>query len=389
MVETVTSEPVQRPPGYSPSGRSPRLTSIDFLRGCAATAVVLHHMVNWSTPPESTALYALHTVLDNGYLGVPLFFVISGFCIHMRWARRRAREHDPRLDFGDFWRRRLRRLYPPYFVMLCFSMGLVVAAYLLGRDTPLLAIYPEPRPAWIAFDFGLHALMLHGFDPVYDRAGGNPPFWTLAREEYFYLMYFALLAWRKRWGLAVSTAVVLVVGVAFTTALRPFIPDEPLWIAFVYSSAIALWIQWTLGMVAAEAYVGLFKLPRWCSNGLLVPVWAAVAALSEYGPDVLAAPLWGMTFFTLLNWCVRVEVEGRWPKWRIVAWLANVGIFSYSLYLIHNPVRAVLKQMLGPVKNTESAVVFLAVAALLVVASYVAAAVFFRLVERRFLNDAR
>jgi len=388
MAETVATQDSEAHSSARETGKGKRLVSIDFLRGSAATAVVLHHAINWRELPNSAPLNVLHAILDRGYLGVPLFFVISGFCIHMRWARRQAKSGQAVLDFGDFWRRRIRRLYPPYLVMLCLSMALIVAAYMLGREVALVTVYPEPRPAWMAFDFGLHVFMLHGLHPVYDRAGGNPPFWTLAREEYFYLMYFGLLAWRKRWGLVSAAVAVFVLGVAFTAVLAPIIPDDPVWVAFLYSSAITLWIQWTLGMVAVESYTGLYRLPRWCSSGLLVPVWAAVAVAGDRYANVLSAALWGMAFFTLLNWCVRVETEGRWSRSRIVAWLSGVGIFSYSLYLVHNPMRAIGKQMLGPLQNSENPIVFVVVAAFLTVVSFVAAWIFFRVVERRFLNDA-
>jgi peptidoglycan/LPS O-acetylase OafA/YrhL len=386
--DTVATERASAASAAESEGRSARLVSIDFLRGSAAVAVVLHHVINWREVPDSPVVGAVHAVLHRGDLGVPLFFVISGFCIHMRWARRHARNGERRLDFVDFWRRRIRRLYPPYLVMLCLSMGLIAVAYVLGREVALVALYPEPKPLWMLYDFGLHVFMLHGFHPVLDRAGGNPPFWTLAREEYFYLMYFALLAWRKRWGLASSAIAVFVLGVAFTLTLDRVLPADPVWERFLYSSAVTLWIQWTLGMVAVEAYVGLYTLPRWCSSGWLVPVWASLAVWSEGVTDTLGAALWGMTFFTLLNWCVRLEVAGTWPKSRVVAFLSSVGIFSYSLYLIHNPVRAVGKQLLGPVGNSEDPVVFLVVAAVFAVASYAAAIVFFRVVERRFLNHA-
>src|SRR5438128_198415 len=133
---------------------SPRLESVDFLRGVAALSVVCHHAINFgwgrNMPMGVPWFRALHAVVDRGDLGVPLFFVISGFCIHLRWARARAAGGSSPLELGSFWRRRLHRLYPPYFVALCASMALVVIAYLLGHETPLISRYPEPRPRWMA-----------------------------------------------------------------------------------------------------------------------------------------------------------------------------------------------------------------------------------------------
>src|SRR5690606_30666061 len=95
--------------------------------------------------------------------------------------------------FVAFWKRRFFRLYPTYLVVLCLSMLLVLGALILNPSVPLVQAYPEPRLSWIGLDFMAHLTMLHGLHPVFDRAGGNPVFWTLAREEYLYLLYFPLL----------------------------------------------------------------------------------------------------------------------------------------------------------------------------------------------------
>ena len=53
-----------------------------------------------------------------GYIGVFLFFVISGFCIHLQWAKAKANGVEPEIRFGSFWKRRIRRLYPPYIIAI-------------------------------------------------------------------------------------------------------------------------------------------------------------------------------------------------------------------------------------------------------------------------------
>ena len=349
--------------------------------------MVIHHAVLFDPLPDGAGrvVVALHTLLDYGHLGVPMFFVISGFCIHLQWARGHAMDSSYKLDFFAFWRRRIGRLYPPYFFALCLSMGLVVAAYLAGSSVPLVTQYPEPRPQWMAMDFFAHLTMLHGLHPVFDKAGGNGVFWTLAREEYFYLMYFPLLAWRLRYGAVRSVAFVLALGVAFPLVVGALLPAGSPWWSVVSTSAIALWIQWVLGMIAAEEYCGLRRLPRWTRQWLLVPVWAALAILSEGSFGVVSPVFWGLAFFTVLNSAVARERAGRWPTAFPARWLAGVGLFSYSLYLVHNPIRAVGKQLLRPIIPTDGIAGFALTAALLAIAGYYAGKVFFVLVERHFL----
>src|SRR5688500_19524117 len=96
-----------------------RLASIDCLRGIAALAVVLYHALLFGRYDmvEAPWFRAVAFFLGHGYLGVPLFFVISGFCIHLRWAQRHLRDRGDTVDFVSFWKRRIHRLYPSYLAV--------------------------------------------------------------------------------------------------------------------------------------------------------------------------------------------------------------------------------------------------------------------------------
>jgi peptidoglycan/LPS O-acetylase OafA/YrhL len=369
---------------------SDRARSIDFLRGSAAMAVVIHHAVLFGNrPPTETPWFqALFWVLTHGHLGVPLFFVISGFCIHMRWARQQAATGEARVDFLAFWKRRFWRLYPPYLVALVITMALVLVAIRMGSTAASITRYPEPRSLWIGIDFVAHVFMLHGFHPALDEAGGNPVYWTLAREEWLYLIYFPLLFWRRSWGTVPAVIVTFVLGIVLQVTMRPVFGDSDWW-RVINKSVITLWIQWSLGMLAAEAYVGLVKLPAWCRALWLVPVWAVLAEVNDAYDTPLTPALWGMTFFTLLNYCVTREQEGRWPNFALTNWLAHVGLFSYSLYLIHYPARYVMKTLMGPFAATRNPLLYLAGAVAITIGGYIAGWLFFLLIERHFLNAGR
>src|SRR5260221_12858434 len=152
-------------------------------------------------------------------------------------------------------------------------MGLVALAYILGKEVPLVSLYPEPRPRWMVLDFLSHLVMLHGVHPLFDKAGGNPPFWTLAREEYFYIMYFGLLLCRRYVGLLISFSMVVITGILFPLLMSAFLSQDSEWWSVINTSAIVLWVQWCLGMVAVEAYYGLIKLPKWCRSGWMIWGW--------------------------------------------------------------------------------------------------------------------
>src|ERR1044071_1569458 len=113
------------PPTISPDRK--RLRGIDALRGAAALGVVVYHAVVQGPHvlPNNVLQYPIRlvqSVSSFGYIGVFLFFVISGFCIHLQWARTKAAGSEPQIRFTAFWKRRIRRLYPPYMIaLLLFS----------------------------------------------------------------------------------------------------------------------------------------------------------------------------------------------------------------------------------------------------------------------------
>src|ERR1041384_865590 len=86
-----------------------RLRSIDALRGVAALGVVFFHAVEQgrNVVPNNLLEYPVRLVQfasSFGYIGVFLFFVISGFCIHLQWARAKAAGKQPDIRFGAFWK---------------------------------------------------------------------------------------------------------------------------------------------------------------------------------------------------------------------------------------------------------------------------------------------
>lgn len=114
---------------------SGRLQSIDALRGIAALGVVLYHAVMQTTNAVPNNLFhwpvkLLQFVSSFGYIGVFLFFVISGFCIHLQWAKARAAQEPQAIRFDSFWRRRIRRLYPPY--LIAFALFMLMAGLTTG-----------------------------------------------------------------------------------------------------------------------------------------------------------------------------------------------------------------------------------------------------------------
>lgn len=357
-----------------------RLRSIDFLRGLAALAVAFGHALTAAPYGFAGPFFeqlCLH-VMWIAVNGIPLFFVISGFCIHLGQVR-----HGGRFQFAAFWRRRLWRLYPTYFVVLVGSIGLLLVMWASGLGEEVLDRYPEPRLAWIGGDFVFHALMLHGFHPLFDQGAGNPSLWTLAREEYLYLMYPLLLLLRARLSWYAVATLLAALSIVMQYGLTQLVSTSDANWLLVFS-APALWIQWQVGVVAADAYRGQIRLPAFWSQARWIPVWMFLGYLFKPGTIFLA-----LAFFTAVNACARLELQGRWPATGIAGAIARVGLWSYSLYLVHFPVQTVALAISRRVIPEVGVAGFLTRAVLLTIVSCIAGRVLFSIVERHFVTLPR
>lgn len=328
--------------GSSASTNSLRLRGLDALRGIACVAIVLFHATDQSLKavPNNLLYYPVRLIqfaISQTYISVFLFFVISGFCIHLQWARKRADgEEKPKIPFGAFWKRRIRRLYPPYVIAL--AIYLLLTAVTVGLTITRFGVY----------DVVMHLLMLHNFD-FKTSYSINGIFWTLAIEEQLYLAYFLLLFMRIRWGWIRTLAVCLLARIGW------MILSHLVWLKTGFAlpvpeAAASHWFTWALGAVGVEAVYGIIKLPRWTRDLRIATVVITIASIiSAYLPSIskdtalhhvswfLIHPLWGLGFFIVINRIVIAE-QGWVREFKLPALIsifATLGLFSYSIYLTH------------------------------------------------------
>ena len=367
-----------------------RLNSIDALRGIAAVGVVFYHAIDQSEKavPAGLLHYPVRVVQfasSFGYIGVFLFFVISGFCIHLQWARARANNEQPQIRFGSFWKRRLRRLYPPYIIALILFF--LFTAMALGINVTRFFVY----------DVGMHLLMLHNLDP-WTAYSINGVFWTLAIEEQLYLAYFLLLFLRTRLGWTRTLIICLLSRAGW------MVFSHVVWLKTgigvpVPEAAASHWFTWALGAIGVEAWLGLLKLPRWSSNLKLATILIVVAsALSHYRPSIpkelvwhnvswfLIHPLWGLGFFMVVN--RMVLAEDAWLRNRrlpsLVSVFSTLGVFSYSIYLTHELTLMQSWRWTSPTLGQISNLFLIVIPSVIFFAW-----VFFWFCERPFMHKAR
>jgi peptidoglycan/LPS O-acetylase OafA/YrhL len=274
---------------------------------------------------ESLAFWVTLPV-QYGYFGVTLFFVLSGFCIHLPQARRFAGSGEDRLPLRVFAGQRVRRLYPAYFASIVFT-SLAMAAMPL-----MLAAWRGTLPDLVAA-LGLKAALVDAVFllPAFPSASTfNGVYWTLVYELQFYAVYPVLLYAFRRWGWMKLTVALFAIEAAYCAY-----PVEGRYIF------LSRWFEWYLGMLAAEGVSSKWRdVPARSLAVLGLGAGLVATVQSHLWPfrDLLL----GVGFVGVLVMCVRAEAAAdtgrRASASRLFKSLFVVGGFSYSLYLIHVPV---------------------------------------------------
>lgn len=314
---------------------------IDQLRGFAALAVVLCHVKGSAesvvVDPAQQPLYWLSGLMGWGYLGVPLFLVISGLCIHLPAASAAAAGRPARPDWGRFFRRRFWRLYPPH------AAALVLAGVLLFASRGELPV------GWrVVLSEGL---LVHTLHPA-TFAGLNPPDWTLALEMQLYLAYplvFLLFARFGGWiGLGIVAAATLLFRVSLTFDWVPAALGNVAWEIF-----LARWVEWGFGAAIALWAAGRLTVPRILRTPVVAITTLAIAVAAEWemwrpGMYSIKEPLYGLAFALVVVTILDRERRGRPARLPALGrWLGEVGVYSYSLYLVHRPLQLAFEPIVG------------------------------------------
>ena len=275
---------------------------IDVLRFLAACWVALMHF----NQPVSAINNWYRNFISLGYLGVPVFFVISGYCVYL------AAEHSS--SAKDFIVRRFFRIFPPYwFSILIVVFAVILSIILLGHND--VTILPKTM-AGILETLTLFVVPLTKVQVI------NWVYWTLVFEIFFYLIiwFSLLLSFRLRsfWLIAISI-------------LPLVIPVHEYWFFFF----IKHWPEFCVGLIVYR----LLHHPK-------TEIWqnAALVLLTIWG--LFTIPLLDYIPLTSVIIALLIVVNHYSPlkKTRLSQW----GDYSYSIYLIHVPIGVFI---LGAVKQ--------------------------------------
>jgi peptidoglycan/LPS O-acetylase OafA/YrhL len=374
-----------RPLSLTPP-RCPRYASLDLWRGVACLFVLLHHATMYAHFGSETAdagsalageVVAVTSVL---WLGVPLFFVISGYCISATADATRRRGHP----LTTYFIRRFRRIYPPYWA------ALVVLVVLTGVVDRFLApglwsddYFGIPQPDSLTVWQWLGNLTLTE-KWRWHLVGGPPQLfhglsWSLCYEEQFYAVVGLLLALAaRRFFLGAAVATVLTMSISFLvpwTKTHGFFFDGH-WLGFAAGILVYYRVNYA-GRLGGWAITGLLLAGVLIYGWYFFPVRSPHANLGEANFVSLAFAL----LLLLLHPC-----DGRLAAAPLLRPLIFCGTMCYSLYLIHWPVVKGLAHGLYLAGVRSDTGIVLVTLPLSIAASVGASWVFYQLVEKRFLN---
>lgn len=333
-----------------------RIRSLDGLRGVAALAVVICHSLvvfpwlraihtdDHPLAPGTLSWWITHTPLHLAWIGteaVYVFFILSGVVLTLPVLDAR------KYSWRDYYPRRIVRLYLPVLVSLAIALAVIFivglfspgasAAWMQARDTVI-------TPVRLFRD----AILVTG------TSGVNGPLWSLQWEVLFSLLLpayiFCVTKWRQLW--VIKFVGIFVLAFAGSTVFKHihFVGD-----ALLYMSMFAL------GSLMAAEYGRFHAFAEQLDKSRRPPVsWGALTVaglllLCSYWTVLAFSPssttLNSTRVFELLGAGILVFVAAFWSGARrfleagVVQWL---GLVSFSLYLVHDPILAALNYLLPP-----------------------------------------
>jgi len=305
-----------------------RILELDGLRGIAVMAVIMQHYLSW-LPQIGSA---------NGWLGVDLFFILSGFLITSILLNLRTKKHY----FGVFYKRRALRIFPPYYLGILVYLAVSIWAGKTGTVN-----------LWMQYIFYYTSLQVGQPAALAPNAGivlvpvqlGLVVLWSLSVEELYYTFWAPIVRYTSHRGF---TAILIGMIVA-APLLRWWLhtPDFPELYTF-YCRMDALGFGSVLALLMRARHEKLaqwqhrdkfFDIAAIAMTVATVALWIydhgdrsklVVATVGVFMADTSLA----LIAFAILR---KSGSQSWWMRALRARWLRSVGMVSYSLYLFHYP----------------------------------------------------
>ncbi len=332
---------------------------IDGLRAIAVLTVVLYHF--------GVSLF------DGGFVGVDIFFVISGYLIT---GIIYDQLQQKRFTLRNFYARRFKRILPPLIVVVLFTL---IAGYFFL----LPGEYADLSTSSVYAVFGFSNYFFMWNTGYFDNAAELKPLlhaWSLAVEEQYYLFWpIVMILLVKYFGTSKKSFIVFLLGiivVSFTLSALIVNYDQQQAFYMIYTRA------WELALGALLVFIRPIKRKVMAEGASLIGLMSIIYPVLFYNEDTL------FPGFAALLPCLGAALL-IWPKesttsvGRSLALepFRQIGLISYSLYLWHWPLLVIFRQY-ALIELPVDHEVFM-----LVVLSFAAAYLSYRFVEQPFRKN--
>ena len=344
MIKSLSASQTDAQPPVAPAPRI-HLNYLDGMRGLAAFWVVCSHLWHFQHVWEPGRFGLVSNWLSYAHLAVDMFIVLSGFCLVIPVAR------NGRLTGGviDFYKRRARRILPPFYACLAFSLALGLITDHLGHGYSI----PITLKSTLA-----NLFLLQDIFPNLDTI--NIPLWSVALEWKIYFLFPVVIWLWQRYGPVAALSGAAVAGYGLMGLL--------LWHLSIREQALTC--PWYLLLFATGVCAGFYAfkekpdtsqqkmLAAWrgafVGSGLLLacllhtyPIWTNTsAAFDNYFRHLpIIDPVAGVFVASLLVLLHNSTRGGMALARKLLSWppLVFVGTFSYSLYLMHLPILDIVR----------------------------------------------
>jgi peptidoglycan/LPS O-acetylase OafA/YrhL len=359
----------------------PHMAALDGVRGVAIVLVVAH-MLSPLVAPVNLTGKALVVVFETGWIGVQLFFALSGFLITgILLDTQKATNY-----FSAFFARRVLRIFPLYYATLVVTFGLVP---LLGPSGAALA-HDRSHQIW------LWTYLENWVEPFGAGSRVFPHFWSLAVEEQFYLLWPFALRGRGPRGCLKLCLAVAIASLAIRVAMLACGGSS----GELYSFTVTRMDALALGGAGAAA----LRIPALSERllrcrgrlGWSAAATGLVGALLTHGyaRESVAGATLGYTFLSVtfalgVVAAAGADVAPATAAWLRIPALRALGRYSYGMYVFHKPLHDLLGKpllaRLGPIASQSATIACIYVTCGLAT-TYVAAYVSYELFESRFLR---
>ncbi|HLI49424.1 MAG TPA: acyltransferase [Chthonomonas sp.] len=273
-----------------------------------------------------------YRLMQQGYLGVQLFFVISGYCIINAAATNLHRDRKPL----KYLKARIRRIFPTYWAALILALIVTSAALVLdphGRTAQNLQQQhllrapkaPQEMLLLLGYNFTLTAVLFHQIPFIL-------PAWTLCYEVAFYLIVGATLWWVVQYRKDEETLLRILHGLTLLCLLYLLAFSH-----YVYP--LNLWPQFGLGILVYD----WLRFPSHRPRFMLFLTGLGILGLSLFKPHLSLGFVFARTLFPqfLISWLFALllislhRFDSHTTTMMFLRPLFKIGVFSYSLYITH------------------------------------------------------